>query len=320
MRLAFLIRDTEYRDALMETISEIDRNIYLEIGVDSITSAVKNKTMLITDLNPDDIEEETLQRIKDRTIFISSKQNNESMGDLMPQTVFKYDSLSQILSEITDIYHKWTGEIFVDKGRSRLFAICGESDNLTGMQSRSLARQIIFRHGGSVLILPLAFINDYGVPSLEDAGQFTRLMYYINDDRNYNIESFIRRDSYGISYLIMPCGINPIAYLDSKDMLELLWNLGRQFETVIIDIGSCYTKTNMMMLRSSDNVMIVRSQQRSFDPASLIGTEVVEGDDYIRVDISKDKESELKIDAYLMKLYGIDSGRDDISQKNSNQI
>lgn len=317
MRLAFLMRDIEYRDALIEIISEADRNIYLEVGIESIAAFQQSKTILITDFNTEDFEEGTLENIKERIIFISSLQTDNSNEEEKYNIVFKYDCLSSILSEITGVYHKWTGEGTVDKGMSRLFAVCGESDNLSSSQCRSLARQIVFRDGGSVLILPLGYINDYGIPSLKDASKFMRLMYYINAERNYNIDSFIRKDNYGINYLLMPTGINPIAYFESKEMIELINNLSRFFETVIIDIGSSYSKTNMMMLKSSDNVIIVRSQQRNFDPSVLIGEEALEGCEYLTVNISKDKETELKTDAYIMKVYGIDSEVQDVSKRDS---
>ncbi|HHW95583.1 MAG TPA: hypothetical protein GX736_06645 [Mogibacterium sp.] len=317
MRLAFLMRDTEYRDVLLEMISEADRNIYLEVGIESFATFEQSKTMLITDYITEDFDEATLENIRDRTVFISSVQTDNSNDEAEYNIVFKYDGLNLILSEITRVYHKWTGEGSVDKGMSRLFSVCGESDNLSSSHCLSLARQIVFRHGGSVLILPLGYINDYGISSLKDASKFIRLMYYINTKRNYNIDSFIRKDNYGINYLLMPTGINPIAYLESKEMIELISTLSSLFETIIIDIGSSYSKINMMMLKSSDNAIIVRSQQRSFDPSTIIGTEAVEGCEYLTVNISKDKETELKIDAYIMKVYGINSEVPDVSKRDS---
>ncbi len=319
MRLAFLMRDTEYRDALLEMISEADRNIYLEIGIDSITSSIKNKTMLVTDLSPDEIEEETLLKIKDRTVFISSASRSDSEEDLIYNTIFKYESLSMNLSNITAAYYKWCGEGIPDTGLSKVFAVCGESDSFTGLTSSSLARQVIFHHGGSVLVLPMGSINDYGLEDLKDAGKFNRLMYYVDSDTDYEIGEFIRKDSYGINYLLMPNGINPISYLKSKDILELISSLSRKFETLIIDIGSSYSKTNIMMLRSSDNVVIVRSQQRKFDPGKLLPDDAVLGRDYIQVDISKDKESELSIDSYLMKIYGTEVEANNVSERNNNK-
>lgn len=72
MKLDLLLRDTEYRDALVKRISNYDNDIFVNImdGSEKSTSG----SLVLTDVKPSELEEGVIDAIRDRTVFLTDTE------------------------------------------------------------------------------------------------------------------------------------------------------------------------------------------------------------------------------------------------------
>ena len=304
MRVQLLMRDAEYRNALTEMISVEDRDIFVEV---SSTAAKDGKSLILTDIDPKEIDSEILAKISRRTLFLSPvdpervRSSAAAGNEVKLHVIFKYCCLSSIMAELAILYHEWTGDIGGVSTMTRTIAVTGESDLLSSERCRSIARQIIYLNGGSVLILPLGFINDYSTDTEESQGWFSRLMYLIDEGRDYPAESFISKDSYGISYLMLPQGLNPVAGIGGEYLRKLISSIGFRFDTLILDIGTCFRKENIEIAAHADDILFIGNGRRIPDISRIIGSEA--SSKVRRIRINSDEDETLAIDECLRAMY-----------------
>ena len=158
MRLGLLIRDAEYRDALVHKLSSYDNDIFVNIIGNNVKEA--SGSVILTDIPPKELDSKVLNALKPRTVFLisSEKEDGEECN-----TIFKFCSIPEMISELSIVYNRWHGMGLGIDHSAKLITVCSESDSYSSERCRALAGQIIYSHGGSVLILPLSYINDYGV-------------------------------------------------------------------------------------------------------------------------------------------------------------
>ena len=333
MRVGMMMRDTEYRDALIEMIADMDKDIFIEI---SGTGSIRRDSVILTDILPSEIESKSLAKIKDRTVFLSSvpvgasgmrpvyKQPpaagssvpasgapvssgagniTEKMPEAGCRVIFKYSSLMTIMAELSLVYSLWSGDTGTMTPATRVIAVTGESDQLSASRCRTIAGQIAYRHGGSILILPLGYVNDYKLDSAEDGrGWFRKLMYFIDEGRDYPPEGFTYTDSYGISCLRLPGGINPLTALGQGYLSELITSMGRHFDTLILDIGTCFSETNLRIMKDADNILFFGCGRRIEDPRDFVGKGPAEK---LRMMNGRDSGAEARdIDDFISDTYG----------------
>ncbi len=312
MRVGMMMRDTEYRDAMIEMISGFDKDIFVEVAG---SSGVQRDSVILTDILPSEIESASLEKIRRRTVFlssvpagaVSSSTATESPAggtdDHSCHVVFKYSSLSAIMAELSLVYSLWTGDTGSISPSTRVIAVTGDSDHMSADRCRSLAGQILYRHGGSVLILPMGYISDYRAPSgTDDRGWFRRLMYMIDEGAEYLPESFTYTDSYGISYLRLPDGPNPLTDLGAGYLEKLVAGVGRCYDTLILDVGSCYSSINMKMMTGADNILFFGSGRRIPDISAFLGSELEAK--VTEIGISDPGREAIGIDDFVSETYG----------------
>lgn len=314
MRVGLMMRDTEYRDAMIEMLSGYDKDIFVEVAG---PSGVSREAVILTDILPTEIENKSLEKIRKRTVFLSPAKEDNGIPDKdksrpvmrdkpydgIIHTVFKYCSLDTILAELSLVYSLWSGNTGSISPATRIIAVTGESDHLSGSRCRSLAGQILYRHGGSVLIMPLGYVSDHiGEQNSDDRGWFRRLMYLIDEGKEYMPESFTYTDSYGISYLRLPGGINPLTALDTGYLERLIASIGSRFDTLILDIGSCYSASNLRVLDKADNILFFGNGRRIDDPSRYMGEKV--SGRIRKIGISDAGAETLSIDDFVNEIYG----------------
>ncbi len=313
MRIGLLIRDVEYRDALIEMISEFDKEIFVEIAGEQ---GMGKNCVILTDVRPEEIKSDALKRLRDRTVFIScakkdmvpskyadNESNYENDDIFSIHRVFKYSRISSIMSELSMVYCSWTGDSGGSSILTRTIAVCSGSGSDCSERCLSLARQIIYRRGGSVLVLPLGFINAYDHGDGSDCNYFARLMYMLDAKRDFPPDAFTNTDSYGISYLMMPSGRNPVAYLDAEDLAMLIRSLAAKFDTLVMDIGTGFRNENLQVMRDADNVLCFETARKLIDIESLLGKDsrcICTG-----IRISGADDENLRIDDFVRDIYGI---------------
>lgn len=306
MRVQLLIRDKEYQDALTEMIAGSDMDILIEIKSESSRDG---KSIILTDISPDELDRDVLCKISPRTLFLSAVRPGNDAGRKVSgeisaplHIVFKYSCISNILAELALVHHEWTGDPGNISTVSRTIAVIGESDYHSADRCRILARQIVYRKGGSVLILPLGYINDYSYDTGEARGWFTRLMYMIDEGKDYPADSFVCKDSYGVSYLMLPRGLNPVSGLGNAYLGKLIMSLGCRFDTLILDAGTSFRRENIDLAARSDRILYFGSGRRIPDITKIIGSEAA--DRLTTISISADQDETISIDEFVMQICG----------------
>ena len=308
MRLGILIKDAEYRDALAEKLSSNNNDILVNI-LDGSTKE-SSESLILTDVRPEDLDSDVLRSIKARTVFLSETAVIDHKDCHM---FFKYDSVSKLISELSNTYNEWHGPGPGRNYMARIISVCCETDLYAASKCCSLARQIIYRQGGKVLILPVSYINDHGIND-NDSNILSRLLYSIHTGRERNSDSYTYTDSYGVSSLLLPCGRNPIAYLDGDELRSLSSGLSARFDTIICDVGTCYRSENISLIKDSDRIVFFETGRRSLSVRNILGFDP--GEKLIRIRITGEADEVIAIDECIKRIYGIGDNDDDKSFDN----
>ena len=300
MRIGILIRDTEYREALVHKLSTYDNNIFVNIISNNIKDA--SGSVILTDIAPSELDNKVLTALRPRTVFItgSEKEKREDCS-----TVFKFCSIQEMISELSVVYNRWHGLGPGVDHTARLITVCSEADSYSSERCRSLAGQIIYSHGGSVLILPLSYINDYGVNETLRSNSLSRLLYSIKCGREKGIEGVTYTDSYGVSSLLLSKGRNPVAYLDEDEIRTLVFGLSRRFDTIIADAATCFRNENIAVMRESERVVFFERGRRVTGIEEILGKENPEK--LIRIKLTGGTEHVISMDDCMKKLFGTGS-------------
>lgn len=308
MRLGILIRDEEYRRALAAKLSSNDNDIFVNI-LDGSTKESAG-SLILTDVRPEELDSNVLSAIKARTVFLT---DSISADEKDCHTVFKYCSVSNLVSELSLAYNEWHGS---GPGRcytARIISVCCETDAYAVSKCSSLARQIIYRHGGRVLILPLSYINDYGINE-NSSNMLSKLLYTIHTGRERGSDSFSYTDSYGVSTLLLPAGRNPIAYLDEDELKSLTSGLSSRFDTIICDIGTCFRKENISLMRESDHIVFFGTGRRPLKMSDILGADP--GERLVNIKITGEADEVIAIDDCIKRIYSTENHDDNKNSDN----
>lgn len=312
MRIGILIKDEEYRAALVQKLSTYDNDIFVNIIKSNVEDA--SGSVILTDIPPSELENSVLTALKPRTVFIaaSEKDIREDCS-----TVFKYCSIPEMISELSLVYNRWHGLGPGVDHTARLITVCCESDSYSSERCRALAGQIIYSHGGSVLILPLSYINDYGVNETLRSNSLSRLLYSIQCGRERGIEGVTYTDSYGVSSLLLGNGRNPVAYLDEDEVRTLIFGLSKRFDTIIADAATCFRNENIAVMKESDRVVFFERGRRATGIEQLLGGDTEKK--LIRIKLTGSTEDVIAMDECIRKLFGT-GGNESIKGRDGKEI
>ena len=303
MRLGILIRDEEYRNALINKLSSYDNDLY--VNIIGKNSGDASDCLILTDVAPEEFDRSILAGISARTVFLSSASSADDAGPGSLRRVFKYSSVNSLLSELSYAYNEWRGNVSIRTYSARLVAVCGESDICSAEKAGALARQIIYRQGGRVLLMSLGYINDHGRNENDRINRFARMMYAIRTGRESASDSFTYTDSYGVSVLMLPEGVNPVAGLGGEELRSVITGLSGRFDTLILDIGTCFREENMTVMKEADSVVCFVNGRRFPGLAEMI-KEVSPGKTSV-IRLTGDTDEALAMDDCIRNIYGKDN-------------
>ena len=238
MKIKLVLRDVEYRKAIAKALTRAGSDIYLEVGRDF---RQEDRTLILTDIKK--------EYPGTGFIYLNPVPGGSQQEGNGPYSLFKYEKISSLLSQIRFCYYLWTGEGEVPAGTRQMAAVC--CDRFTEQcteYARALARELIYRYGSRVLILSLSHVNQYGTSGEEDGNVLRQLLYCLERGRDIPMDAFFVKDRYDLYTFRAPYGRNPIAYMDVRELLKLLGNLAGRFDTVLLDVGNCYTPANLHVL------------------------------------------------------------------------
>lgn len=312
MRLGIMIRDTEYRDALIRKLSTYDNDIFVNVIANNTKEA--SGSIILTDVQPSELDSAVLKALIPRTVFITAAET-EMRDDC--NTVFKFSSIPEMISELSTVYNRWRGTGMGLDHTARLISVCCESDSYSAESCRSLAGQIIYSHGGSVLILPLSYINDHGVNGKIRSNSLSRLLYSIKCGRDSGIEGVTYTDSYGISSLLLSRGANPVAGLDEEELRTLISGLSKRYDIIIADTASCFRRENILIMQNSENIVFFERGRRITGIEEMLGKDASEK--LIRIKLTGGTEDAIAMDDCIRQIFGT-KGNESIKGRNSKEV
>lgn len=304
MQIAVLINDSEYRDALVERL--LSYNNDLLVNVITGATAFSRDSLILTDIDPATLEKDLLMKLKPRTVFISASfSRNPAETDY--HRFFKYRTVSDLLSEVSLVYKEWHGIGYERDHSAKIISVFFENDAASYDKCMSLARQIVYRRGDKVLVVGLSYINDYGCDDNGDINRFAKMMYSISSGRHDASYGHTRSDSYGISTLILPKGKNPLAYLDEEELLGVISSMAAMFDTLILDMGTCYRKQNFTIAENSDSLILFETGRRYTGLEKMLCKEAAAG--LIRLRQSGGTEDLVAMEDVINQIYGYEDGK-----------
>lgn len=320
MRVRLIIQDEEYRKAMIDVISHADKDVFLEIGTTGHLGKIDENTLILTDVPPEKCCFDGLSNQFKRIVFLTTDANDALDLDKKDeyQKLFKYKSISSIISDVEQINYLLTGESNSSYGLGgRVYAVC--SDDVNGKYAQALARQVMFRRGGNILLVSLKYVNEYGTQDEANRSKFSRLMYYMDVGKEYPLDAFTYKDSYGITYLRLPIGLNPLAYINTDELGAVVRNLShKNFDTVILDIGDSYSEVNIRQINKADNIVHFVSDKGKFNIDEILVEDAV-ADKVKEIQLGNPNEDiELTIDDYVRRIYEIEEPEEN-EQKRSNK-
>ena len=312
MQIAILINDVEYREALIDRLSCYDNDLL--VNVINGSSSFNKDSLILTDIEPANLEKDLLRRLRPRTIFLTASFSPDAK-ETECHRFFKYKSVADLLSEASLVYKDWHGIGYGRDHSAKIIAVCFENDALASDKCMSLARQIVYRRGDRVLVLSLSYINDYGLDDAEDINRFAKMMYSISTGRHDAAYGHTYTDSYGISALRLKKGRNPIAHLEEDELMSVITSMASAFDTVILDVGTCFRKQNLIISENSDNIVLFEVGRRTIDLENFLSAAAISK--IIKVKQSSDTEEAMALDDLINQIYG--NHGEEVDKSKSNQ-
>lgn len=302
MKIKLILNDREYLEAFKDVALRTDDDIYIEIGNND--GILNEKMIVITDYAPEDINTVDYQNI----VFLSTNPEDglQNYKTGTPLRLFKYSSLSSILADIHQINYLLSASNRKSYDvLSDIYTIATDSFGMLSSDiTKTIARQLLFHNCEKILIITLKAVNEYSNSDENDRSRFIRLRYYQETNRSYSIEHFVYKDNYGISYLRLPNGLNPIAFMSADDVSSFIRKLSDDgFDTILLDMGNDLSRRNLEIAEKSDRIIFYSENREipvlddfQFDKNGM------EKLDILNLNRSDDCV-ELKIDNYLESLF-----------------
>ncbi len=140
-------------------------------------------------------------------------------------------------------------------------------------------------------------------------------MYHLRTGRGES-DGFFNKDNYGVSTLLLSRGRNPVAYLNEYELKTLLSGLATLFDTLVLDVGSCYRSENLKVISGADSVILLEIGRRLADIESITDLDF---NKVIKIKLNGDGEEAVAIDDAVKRIYGIEED-EKIESRNDRKI
>lgn len=302
MLIKLLVSDTEYLQAFAEMIMNAGTSVFAE-RVEEINSLEKEECLYLVDnqLQNSDMSDDSSRRIVQLTSNRADVNLDYKKGELK---VFKYDSVSNILSQLLIIdSHVFNHDAGRRLAEGRIIAVCGTSDRETAFEdvSRFVARQLRYNGVDSILVISGRHLNPYCAENANECME--RLLYNIQKPDYCRNEASFYEDQYGVSYIRSKALINRLTELEAEELHLLIRELLHYFDLLVYDFGACFTGANMSVAEISE--LVVFCAESGTELGSVLNDKIANKTLVVRQ--REGREScEMYIADELSKRYGAD--------------
>ncbi len=225
-------------------LNQIDEGDFCDLILSSEGSSRKNVVQVIREWEP-----------------------SAEVSDHPPYQVYRYRESTALISDLLYIFYRLTGKVVEHRGGAGMQLLVFLSDSGgSGTTSTALSiLKMLYRiYGVRSLYLNLCPLDDSG-KYLSEGGEesLLRLLYYLDQDRDFPVESFI---SCYEELDRIDTGIINLYFSEMKPSLMLRFlhkvkNLGK-YGFVAVDIGNFLSKENRDLLRNSETAVLISDGER----------------------------------------------------------
>lgn len=250
MKVGVQLQDTGFAQALVQGLGTEGRNLFFSF-VDDFTKD-EDYDLILTD-----------REIGDKKhIQLVNHPEETRIYEGIPYRMFRYTHARDFVSGLLYIFHHETGRNLEFAGdtccKTLAFVSLMGDWNTTALALTT--GEILYKHFGyRCLYLNLCPIDGskHFLPEGSDKG-FLKLLYYLSQDRDFPLSSFIRQHSC-IDYVDTSIA-NP--YFDELDnvllhrLLKKIDDMGK-YTYLILDVGNHLSRGNKMVLSRAEKVFLV---------------------------------------------------------------
>ncbi len=301
MELKLLIDDMEYLQVFAEMLMNSGTSVFAERVESLETDEGVLDVLYLTDR--EDATKGLDESIAKRVVYLTPQKSMINTDNEDEQyRVFKYDSVSNILSQLILI----ESEVFPQRGvlhasKGRLFVVAGTVDSEAYPDvARFVARQLAYLLRGKVLLISTCSVNNYRNNSVRD--EFLRMYYCMRTNAKCDYDAFFYEDEYGINYMRTDGMINLFTDFSNEEFAWFMDNLLNLFPIVVADASTQLNVANRILIRDCELPILLCIKEE--DTLQIL-------EDYIEGIIVRPRdgiqECEMKIMDELTRRYGRDN-------------
>lgn len=227
-------------------LNHIEEGDFCDLILSSEDSSQKNVVQMIRDWQPED---------------------TGTVSDLPPYMIYRYRESTGLVNELLYIFYKLTGKVVEHRGSAGMQLLVFLSDSGgSGTTSAALAiLTMLYRiYGVRCLYMNLCPLDD-SAKYLEEGGEesLLRLLYYLDQDRDFPIESFITNTE-ELDYISTGPINTCFSEMNPSLMLRLLHKVKnlKKYGFVAVDIGNFLSKENRKLLSHCESAVLVSDGER----------------------------------------------------------
>lgn len=197
MNIKLVIKDIEYRDALIKAISMSDKGLYVEVSDDL---SADTETMFVTD-NRRLLELEGGVASGYTLVYLSEHHKEKRLDPPGPFILFKYDDMNVMIQELVLCNFLVNGTEISSLCKGKMIGICDSGGAIDSSKFASeFSRKLAELTDRRVLLLSLKYLNQYGSSS-GDAFSVHKLFFYYRKNNDVPIDLFFGSDNYNVFYM-----------------------------------------------------------------------------------------------------------------------
>lgn len=247
VKINILLSDHEYRQAFIDRLQRSDVSIGAEVVTEIKSDYLYQDSLLVTDraLN----SEERAMLNEKAIVYLTDECDDDS--EILHLS--KYSSMGDNIAVLSRIYSEvFNKSDIVMNGGSEVYAVCctENGDGDVADLSRFIARQTAYIRHCKVLLLSLRDLNAFAYKGRES--EFERLIYYLQNGRRIDVDSFFYRDDYGVFSLRTNEEFNQLTLMRTDEINWFLMELSNYFQVIVLHIGSSLTPDNQSRVCKSN--------------------------------------------------------------------
>ncbi len=253
IKVGICMEDNDFSTAIARGLAMAGRRMEIHVLHDRDNEELMD--LILSDKKSNDVH----------TLYLSESNEEELYLQKGPYSIYRYSDSIQMTDAIYYLYFKLTGKVV--RGRENNHCHLIEGISISGgagvtMTLISMAKMIYRTYGSRCLYLSLSPFNIriYDGKLVKD-GSFLKLLYYLGEEREFPIKSFIT-ETEEVDYLAAGIFNSHYGEFNLDFLINLLKKIDMEgkYDFLILDIGNHFTTETISLLEVAEGVLFVRGR------------------------------------------------------------